>query len=372
MRYNLTLNLLTLATALLALPLMADSHADLLKKIPEHPNWYQQLQSPKPLVHANAFKRIDPYPTESYNYADLSINTKPFTTLNLQGNYQIEIIGNSKHSGVEITGNQADVLNMQIVTDNEAHSLNLSQKQPSLKTVTVKITTPVIQVLNDNSNGNLNAENLNGNAMLITNNGKGNIFITGEGNYAKITLNGRGNIEIQKGLADASTVINHGSGNIVMQGNYAVKTLTSTGSGNIRIDGLNSRGLDVNSQGNGSMMLSGFANLKTLKHTGNGNLFFYWVDSDNVTIQASGNGTIGLAGQAQKVNAAITGHVVFDSRYLVTHSLEIKTKGNARAKVTAKQQLTAVAAEQSQIFYYNKPTSLLKYTSDGGVILSFP
>ena len=185
-------------------------------------------------------------------------------------------------------------------------------------------------------------------------------------------LNGNGNIDISKGLADASTIVNNGNGSIVMQGNYAVKTLTSSGNGNIRIDGINSKGLTVNSQGNGSIALSGFANLEQLNHTGNGNVFFYWVDSIKATIQATGQGVIGLAGRARQLNVMLAGQVVFDGRYLQADNAQVKTQDSARAKVIGIQQLTAAAGDQSQILYYNKPRSLLKYTTDGGVVLALP
>jgi hypothetical protein len=356
----------------LLLPIMAQAGTDLPKNTPEQPGWYQQLQTPGALVKANVFKVTDPKPTGNSNYTVMSLKTRPFTTVLIQGNYQVEIIGNAPNSSVEISGDQPDVLNTQISTDNDTRSLSLSEKEPLLNTVTVKITTPVIETLTNNGNGNINAENLNGTAMVITNHGNGKLFISGQGNYAHINLTGNGNIEISKGLADAASVALSGNGNLIMQGNYAIKKLMSAGNGNIRIDGLNSRGLELSSQGNGNITLSGFANLEKLSHTGNGNVLFYWVNSDKASIQASGNGLIGLAGQAKYMNAVIDDHVVFDSRYLLANNLDIRTQGNALAKVIAKQQLTAAATDQSQIIYYNKPTSVLKYNSDNGTILSFP
>lgn len=371
MHNNFMLKLIAFTISGLAiLPVLADSNANLLKKTPQQADWYQQPQSPHALTQPNVFTVLAPNLTE--NYSVLTIQTRPFTTVNLQGPYQVEIIGNTQTSSVEISGNQADVYNTLIVTDPETHSISLSEINPLIKTVTVKLMTPVIQVLTNQGNGNVNAKDLNGNAMVVTNSGNGNLFITGQGNFKQITLNGKGNIDINNGLADASIVTDTGAGSIIMQGNYAVKTLTSIGNGNIRIDGINSKGLNVNSQGNGNIVLSGFANLEKLAHSGNGNVFFYWVDSDNATIRATGNGVIGLAGKARQVSALLDGQVVFDGRYLQTDNLQVKTQGSARAKVIAGKQLTAAAGGQSQIFYYNKPKSVLKYTTDGGVVLALP
>ncbi len=364
------LKLLTIAMTIAILPAIANSDVNLLTKIPEQPDWYQQLETSKPLTKPNTFTVIDPNFVD--NYSVLTIRTKPFTTINLQGNYQVAIIGKSQTSGVEIIGSQQDVMNTQIVTDPDTQSIILSEKQPMTKTVDVKFMTPVIQTLINNGNVNVNAKDLNGNAVTLINNSNGNLFITGDANFKQIMLNGQGNIEIDKGLADASTVTDNGAGNIIMQGNYAIKTLTSSGNGSIRVQGINSRRLNVNSQGNGNIVLSGFGNLEKLTHTGNGNVFFYWVNSGHSEIQATGNGVIGLAGAAKQVNALIDGQVVFDGRYLRAETLALKTQGNARAKVIAGKQLTAAAAGQSQIFYYNKPATVLKYSSESGVVLSMP
>lgn len=339
----------------------------LLKKVAEHPHWYQQLQHPKntSLVKANHLTQLDPNTVK--NYSVMRITTKPFTKIDLKGHFQVEIVGDTKSSAVEIIGTQADIYNTDLKT--QAGTLTLSEKNPLRKTVTVKLATPVVEQLIDEGKVNVNANDLNGHAIILENKGSGHVFATGIANYKRITLLGKGNIAINQGSADAGTLLNQGAGNLTMQGNFALKNIKDAGKGNIRMDGLNSRLLNIESTGNGNIALSGFANLQSLKHTGNGNVFLYWSNSQHTNITASGNGVIGLAGQAKQVEAQLTGNVVYDARFLRTGVTNVESTGNARAKVVAHTQLTAAAKGTSEIYYYNQPKHLLKYSTESAVVL---
>lgn len=332
----------------------------------DHPNWYQQLQTNN-ATWQKSFTQQSLNPNKLHYYSQSKIQTRAFSNIVINGDYQVQILGGQKQNSITLYGgwNQLRQLTINI----NHNTLKLSNIDNKTKPILVRISAPEINRITLNGSGIVVAKNLLGTQVTLTNNGHGNLLADGAASISKVNLTGKGNIAVLGASGKQISVTNTGSGDIHMQGKYDVRTLTDNGPGNINLTGLQSNALNINSAGSGNIIASGYANLETLTHSGSGNVYFYWTTSSTPKIMATGSGTIGLAGNANKTTAIIGGTVIFDGRFLRTKELNIKTKDNARAKVIALEQLLATATDESQIHYYNQPKHLLKYHSGSGVIL---
>ena len=336
------------------------------KKTAYQPDWYKALQS-NSQDWKKAFTQHSLNPKATHYFSQTNIQTRAFSNIVIDGNYQVQILGGQKQAGLEILSNWNQARRITVNVDN--NTLHISGTDNTSKQVTVRIGATSINSITLNGSAVVVAKNLLGNSVSLINNGSGNLLTDGAATVSHVTLNGSGNIAVLGANGKNTTILNKGSGNIHMSGKYNVRTLTDSGSGNIKIVGLNSNDFNINSTGSGDIIASGFGNLTKLMHSGSGNVYFYWASSSRPQIIATGSGTIGIAGNADHGKANIGGSVYFDGRFLRIKDFSIKTTDSAHAKVIATQQLLATATDKSQIYYYNTPKHLLKHHSGSGAVL---
>jgi hypothetical protein len=131
--------------------------------------------------------------------------------------------------------------------------------------------------------------------------------------------------------------------------------------------------LTILDEGSGSMRLHGNVNLQTLVHNGSNLLELYWVNSPEVKIAGKGNGKIYLAGIANLLEVKIGGHTWLDAKQLRAKRGFIATNDHARADVWIKDNLSTLAKDNSNIYYYHDagfvggymtpPASVLRMTN---------
>lgn len=184
----------------------------------------------------------------------------------------------------------------------------------------------------------------------------------------KIYYHGTGQVT-GTGLQGPLYVTSTGSGNMDLSGKYLdLCYLDASGSGNITVRGVKSSLFNLQGNGSGNITLQGDAVVQSLNYNGTGALSLLWVNSSNVMINSNG-GQLALAGNAGTLSITLGGNASLNAKELRAQRVFVNTSGNSRADVWAKQSLSAMATENSSIYYYNDAGYVGSYTTPPAVIL---
>lgn len=197
----------------------------------------------------------------------------------------------------------------------------------------------------------------------------------------RIIQTGSGNVFINYLIPQALQIDKSGTGNLLIKGKVELVQMNNSGFGNITIKNIKSPRLFMNVSTAGVIKLTGVVNLATLDFSGPGNLQMYWVKSGHLIVHTYGSGTVALAGIARLVDAYANDSSHLDLRYLRARTIFVKSYGNASVDVWANDNLFALARDNSNIYYFNKPgyrsrimrenSSILPMHNIPGAILTF-
>ena len=90
---------------------------------------------------------------------------------------------------------------------------------------------------------------------------------------------------------------------------------------------------------------------------------------DNLTINVEGSGYMFLQGSASRFDATVTGTSRLNAKQLKTHTVFINTTDLAQAEVASNANISALSAESSDIYYYERPGMVAHYENDSGSVL---
>ncbi len=170
--------------------------------------------------------------------------------------------------------------------------------------------------------------------------------------------------------SDGLTLALENQGATVLEGmQLPLHHLYSHGSGDVKISSVATPSMDIELGGHSHVRLSGVSRLDHLSYHGEGRLYMNWLDSCRLQISGYGNAQAYLAGVVQDMHVVLTQHALLDARYLRAQDIAVNTRGSARADVWARGSLTALAGEQSNIYYYRLPDLLNDYQRGNGAVL---
>ena len=115
--------------------------------------------------------------------------------------------------------------------------------------------------------------------------------------------------------------------------------------------------------------LNGTMNLRELDATWSRGIQIYWINSPILTVNMDDHSSALLSGTADFANMKLIESAKLDAKYLTVKRLFVKTRGEAKAEVTAAEALNALATDDSNIYYYHQPPLLSRYYQDQGAIL---
>ncbi|WP_218814317.1 GIN domain-containing protein [Rickettsiella endosymbiont of Dermanyssus gallinae] len=187
---------------------------------------------------------------------------------------------------------------------------------------------------------------------------------------SQIDFNSNGRL-FGQGLTGSLSLISRGNGSINLSTNKLnLKSLVSHGESNISLYHVNSTDLSIQGKNSGKIKIEGDVALHTINLTGNGTLLVHWVNSPYLKINASGNEKIFLAGVTKTLDMHLSEKSHLFAKQLRAENGFVETKNQANAKVSVKQKLSALAQDNSTI-YYSKPVEFLNtFTKNTGLVLS--
>lgn len=118
-----------------------------------------------------------------------------------------------------------------------------------------------------------------------------------------------------------------------------------------------------------NVTLSGKMALRELDVQDSQHVMVYWLESPILTLNVDHGSRVLLSGIAKFANVKVMGDSSLDAKYLTVRRLFVKTQDQSKAEVTAADALNALAANESNIYYYHQPALLSRYYRDNGSIL---
>ncbi len=150
---------------------------------------------------------------------------------------------------------------------------------------------------------------------------------------------------------------------------YRLNKLKVYGHASVQGTNIRSNGLVIKTQTTGNVTLNGKLFVDKVKNKGPGNVSLRWIKGDNISIKAEGTGRITLTGTARKIKVDLEDHAKLNAKALRVKDVMVKTDDYAIARVSAINSLSAFAEDHSNIYYYNTPRHITRYTKNSGNIL---
>jgi len=266
----------------------------------------------------------------SNDETSLNFKMKPFTTVKIHGNAQVDIIGGTNKHDVRLIGRRQALHQLEASVQDGVLTIQQSEDVPTTSPVLVVIRMRTLSHLQYQGNGRLQATGIQGNNVTMD--------------------------------IDTNTLVD-------IKGHFDLQQLTSRGNGAVRIQGLSSDALNIVQEGAGNVSLSGVAKLNRLDYDGQGSVSLYWVDSAKLLIHGRGTGLIRLGGVAKQTQAILAGAVHLDARYLRSQHMYIDTKDSSRADIWVDKSINTIAKGTSNIYYYHEPDFQTAYMADMGAVL---
>jgi len=132
--------------------------------------------------------------------------------------------------------------------------------------------------------------------------------------------------------------------------------INHSGSGRLVVEQLSPHSFSAESHGSGEMKVSGYhIPLSNLKATHSGRIYMSDIKSKNLKVCASGHYKLFLTGQVGVLTAEADGHGRLDASQLAANNVLVKASGNSQVVLNVRSKLSAVAHDNSRIYYYNNP-----------------
>lgn len=158
-------------------------------------------------------------------------------------------------------------------------------------------------------------------------------------------------------------------GTTTLGGNIGLRHLNVIGTGHTEISGINSANLQMKLSGLARLKLKGKANLTALNLHDKASVSFYWVKSSRLTVRAYDESYLQLAGTVDTLDAELCDSARFNGRFLRAQEAFVKTFGQSIAKISALTHQHSLASGNSNIYYYNLPSTKTDFMAFNGAVL---
>lgn len=253
-----------------------------------------------------------------------------FSSVNITGNYNVQLHTGYANSAVALSGSEEALENAEVgVLDGV---LTLSLKRPKLNCGPITV--------------NIRTRYLNG-----------------------LIYHGTGNISGQHLRANLERAVIDTRGDTVLNGTVLLGYLEVAGGGYTQIGGATSRRLHVKVSGNSKLRLMGTVALKRLDMKDKSWFSLFWEKSPTLIIRACDKAYIEIAGIVNKLDGEAWGHAKINTRYLRARRVYMKTHDYSVAFISATHHQHTLAADSSDIRFYNLPEMKTDFMAGDGAVL---
>ncbi len=253
-----------------------------------------------------------------------------FSSVNIVGNFNVQLHTGYANTAVVLSGSAAALENVQLgVIDGV---LLLSLKNPKLNCGPIT--------------ANIRSRYLNG-----------------------LIYHGKGNISGQHLRANLERAVIDTRGETTLNGTILLGYLEVLGGGYTQIGGATSRRLHVKISEDSKLRLMGVVALKRLDMKGKSWFSLFWEKSPTLIVRACDKAHIEIAGIVNKLDGEIWNSAVLNTRYLRARRVYMKTHDYSVALISATRHQHTLAADSSDIRFYNLPDMKTDFMAGDGAVL---
>ncbi len=154
-----------------------------------------------------------------------------------------------------------------------------------------------------------------------------------------------------------------------LSGALNLRDLTVRGNSHVRLNGIQSPHLNLTISGLSTIQLQGDMNLPDIVMPASGNLRVQGLRSRYVRVRMGGHAHLELAGKAEKLDADVSGHALFNGRYLRVFNSYVKTHDHALATLNTADKQHTLALDASDIYFFDLPRLRADLMADNGAVL---
>lgn len=299
----------------------------------------------------------------------MAVEVPQFTRLNINGNFQVQIVGYQDKNTLFILGpNAAARLAAVEIHGNTLSIHQASECETCFKEVIIRIGVKQLHELCIVGDGAVTGRNLLSDHLSVYSYGTGPILLAGNIHLTQLIQTGSATLSIL-GIHTNQLNMKVMNGTVNLSGRVGVQNIQNMGWGRINIAGVNTRSLNLATFDNSKTILNGLIGLRKLIAKDNSEAYLVSIQSPLVQILESDNARIGLAGNIDTLKINLFNHSRFEGKYLSANQIYIRSHDNSHANIKVLQKLFAAADNNSSIYYLTVNGSVSQFTSQRGTII---
>lgn len=319
---------------------------------------------PDQITHYAIHTRVDSAMT------DVTVRVPDFTQIVINGNFQVQLMGDQEHNSVSILGANVDVREVAVdVNNNTLYIHQTPNPKTRCDTIVVRIGINNLRRLVQNGNGTVAGRTITSDNLSIKATGGGTIILNGNMNVTKVFAGDNSTVSILGAYAPCVKVRAVGRGSINIAGRVGIQSITNLGNGSVTIVGADSNTLKINTDGHGITRVIGIVNLRNVFARGFSRVYVYCVMSKKLVVKECDHACVGVSGNVDTLSVELYDYAGFWGKTLCSNFAYAQVCNWSHANISARQRFFATARGYSSIYFFGTPSVVSRFTSDKAVIL---
>lgn|GEM_PF-1200371 len=296
------------------------------------------------------------------------------TNINVNGNFRVQLFGTTDDNSVFLQGSNESLRNIHVKVRGNTLCLIQDKNVPPnvMRCVVVRIGIRNLMYLNQMGPGIVEGRLIRSNCLTVQSSGCGNIYLGGIMNLRRVVNTGAGCITIFGAHTPQVDITTTDAGSVNISGNVGARYVTHHGCGCINIVGANSRFMCIKTDGKGKISIRGRSAVSAIDAGHQSQVYLYYVDGNSLNVKLADNAHVGLAGCTCHLSVDARDSARFDGRNLYTKDAYVRAQDASHVNVTGSEKVFAASIQNSSVYAYGSPHSVVPFQRDSGVVIEIP
>lgn len=304
----------------------------------------------------------------------MSINVPEFSSIHVDGDFQVQLFGTCDPNSVYVFGPNAAVREVAVEVRGNVLWLHQTKNAPnSVRQVIIRIgINQLNSIVKTSGCGSIEGIHLQSNALYVTSlaPSTGNMYLAGNLNLRCVTNSGAGVISVFGAHTSSLDIRTSGRGGVNVSGRVGLRSIMHGGTNDINILGsMPINATTIYADGVGKIGINGNVNLTNIKTKNKARVYAYPVTSHFIYAYAYDHSQIGLAGYTNDAFVDTSDHGQFEGRYLCTQNAYVRARGYSHINVAACNKIFASATQNASVYFYGSPELMSQFVSTNGVVM---
>jgi len=300
----------------------------------------------------------------------MAVRVPEFANIKSNGDFQVQLFGTYGPNSVYVYGPNNAVRSVIVEVRGNTLCITMAKNAPrNIRKVIIRIGVNQLNNLVQLGCGPIEGIQLHSNRLFVTSAGKGNIYLAGPMNLARVLATSSGSVSVFGARTPMLDIKTGGAATVNVGGNIGIRSITHHGIGNINIIGANTDGLRIYADGRGKIGIRGHVNLRTVKARDKTCVYVCNVNSRSLYTWVSDDARVGLAGSAENLYVDTTKRSRFEGHTLCAANAFVRAHDASHINVTASNKIFAAATENGSVYFFGSPNLMSQFVSGLGVVI---